>query len=339
MRYEQSVQQSAEILRLVLPNFPKHSAAYHPISYALWYEYVSGINPPLKERIDALLAEGRTIDDELAHRLYREMILDSWSAQTLRVNTELEGLVTSFEVTAERARTGAEEFDRQWRNFEAGADSGNAAAQDPSVAGLVRAGLQMRNSVTELRRELQASAEDTRRLKAELRRLHSEVLTDPLTGLVNRRGLDRAFDTIHQEAAEQGAPCSAILVDVDHFKRLNDTFGHLFGDQVLKSVASVLRKRAREEDLVSRFGGEEFLIVLPRTPAAVAQTVAEDIRAVIERSELRSRGNSEAVAKITISAGVTGMRDQDTPANMIARADSAMYRAKNRGRNQVAVMA
>jgi diguanylate cyclase len=339
MRYDQSVQQSAEILRMVLPHFPRHSAAYHPISFALWYEFTAGINPPLSKRIEELLAEGRTIDDKLAHELYREYILDAWSARSLEVNHQLEGLVSTFEQSAERARADTDQFDLAWHAFEGDMQRHAAAQAGPAAAQLMETGQRMRTTVQDLRTELQASIADTRKLKEELKRLHNEVLTDPLTGLVNRRGLDAAFEQIHQDAAQYGRPCSAILVDVDHFKRVNDSFGHLFGDQVLKSVAGTLRQRARDTDLVARLGGEEFLIVLPDTDARQAQAVAEDMRAFVERAELRSRASAAMITKITISAGVTARRPQDTTTEMIARADSAMYRAKSRGRNQVALVA
>ena len=338
MRYDQSVQQSAEILRMVLPNFPRHGAAYHPISYALWYEYNAGINPPLKARIDALQAEGRTIDDPLAYELYREYILDAWSSRSLSVNHQLEGLVSNFEQSAERACADAEQFSQSWGEFQQKLVEAPRALREEVAADLVTSGLRMRGTVNELRTELQASVDETRRLREELHRLHSEVLTDPLTGLSNRRGLDPAFAEIHRQAVETGGTCSAILIDVDHFKRLNDSFGHLFGDVVLKNVASALRRRARSEDVVARLGGEEFLIVLPDAGTETAKELAEDMRTTIERGELRHRGSTDVIAKVTISAGVTGMRAQDSPGNMIARADSAMYRAKSRGRNQVAVL-
>jgi diguanylate cyclase len=338
MRYDQSVQQSAEILRMVLPHFPRHAAAYHPISYAIWYEYSAGINPALKQHIDTLVSQGQRIDDDVAYQIYREHILDAWSAQSLKVNSQLEGLVSTFELSAERACIDAGEFDLAWGEFQSRLAEVPENLRHQLADGFLESGVRMRGSVSELRTELQASVEDTRRLKAELKRLHSEVLTDPLTGLYNRRGLDSAFAEIHQQALLAGSTCSAILIDVDHFKRFNDSFGHLFGDQVLKSVASALRRRARTEDLVARLGGEEFLVVLPGSGPEQAQQVAEEMRSFVERAELRNRANGDSVAKITISAGVTGMRAEDTPANMIARADAAMYRAKNAGRNQVAVM-
>jgi diguanylate cyclase len=339
MRYDQSVQQSAEILRLVLPHLPRHSAAYHPISYALWYEYNAGINPPLKARMDALQAEGSRIDDAMAYELYREYILDAWSSRSLSVNHQLEGLVSTFEQSAERACADAENFSESWGEFQQRLLEAPPELREQIAADLVASGLRMRGRVNELRTELQASVDETRQLRRELHRLHSEVLTDPLTGLCNRRGLDPAFAEIHRRAMETGGTCSTILIDVDHFKRVNDNYGHSFGDAVLKNVAATLRRRARSEDVVARLGGEEFLIVLPDTTTEAARQLAEDMRSTVERGELRQRGSQEVIAKITISAGVTGMRAQDTPANMITRADSAMYRAKSRGRNQVAVLA
>ena len=339
MRYEQSVQHSAEILRMVLPQLPRHPAAYHPITYALWYEYTAGINPPLKSRIDSLVAEGRSIDNTLAVELYRELILDAWSSRALDVNDQLDGLVSKFEDSAGRACADAETFNRHWDEFAGELEVVSPVIREQIGSKLVESGQRVNATVGDLRQELESSVEEARRLREELRRLHSEVLTDPLTGLANRRGLDTTFTDIHRRALETGGTCSAILIDVDHFKRLNDNFGHAFGDQVLKSVAAQLRRRARAGDLVARLGGEEFLIVLPDADLAAAQAVAEEMRKAIERSELRQRGSSEVIARITISAGVATLRPGDEPQDMIARADAAMYRAKNSGRNQVALAA
>ena len=141
MRYDQSVQHSAEILRMVLPQLPRHPAAYHPITYALWYEYNAGINPPLKSRIDALVAEGRTIDDGLAADLYRELILDPWSSRALQVNEQLKGLVSHFEDSAGRTCADAESFNRHWDEFAGELDAAPPELRDRIAAPIAEGGV------------------------------------------------------------------------------------------------------------------------------------------------------------------------------------------------------
>ena len=339
MRYQQTVSQSSEILRLVLPNLPKHRAAYHPVSFAIWYEYVAGINPPLQQRIDALTQQGQSIDNELAYELYQEYILDAWSSQTLKVNTRLGEMVAHFEQSATDLSSESRLFDEAWTGFETRLEQAPDDVQVLVGDLLSEAGERVRQTVQHLRQELEASIENSRSLRAELEVLHQQVMTDPLTGLSNRRGLESAFGTILQEAMQRGSPCSLILIDVDHFKKLNDTHGHVFGDRVLKSVAQALQVRVRPQDVVARIGGEEFVIVLPDTGTTAALGVAETIRQFVERAELRNKAKGDLVARITVSAGVTGMHANDTVTQMIARADSAMYAAKEGGRNRVMLAA
>ncbi len=170
-------------------------------------------------------------------------------------------------------------------------------------------------------------------------RLFEEVqnlaLTDPLTGLYNRRGLFELGRIEFARAERLGRSFSGILLDLDHFKQVNDTYGHPVGDQVLQEFARRCKGCVREIDLVGRYGGEEIVVLLPETEVAIAVQVAERLRAAMAASPI-SVGEHEL--RITLSAGVAG-KDENTPTldTLIARADQAMYMAKHKGRNRVAV--
>lgn len=157
--------------------------------------------------------------------------------------------------------------------------------------------------------------------------------TDDLTGLANRRVLDRALPLEFKRARRFGTPLSVVMADLDHFKRVNDTFGHPTGDRVLQHVARLLLRRIRETDLAARFGGEEFTLVVA-ADAAGAACVAESWRKDIEKSDIE--GDDGQTLRVTISAGVATMRAEDPDAEHLLRAaDEALYRAKDQGRNRV----
>ena len=163
------------------------------------------------------------------------------------------------------------------------------------------------------------------------------ALTDGLTGLLNRRALDQRLDEEIHRARRFGGELSLLMIDVDHFKEFNDKHGHLLGDHVLRQVARTLRRQLRKGDVLARFGGEEFCVVLVRTPLAEATEVAEKLRAsVADRTYARMRNDRRL--KITISVGAAGLQQQyATPAELLDAADSALYAAKHAGRDCVRV--
>ncbi|MBD0416342.1 PleD family two-component system response regulator [Oryzicola mucosus] len=165
------------------------------------------------------------------------------------------------------------------------------------------------------------------------------AVTDPLTGLHNRRYLDSHLQTLVDRAIVRKRPLSVMITDLDRFKVINDTYGHLGGDEVLREFARRLRQNVRGMDLACRYGGEEFVVVMPDTDNAAAARVAERIRAEIERMpfEMVSIGKS---APVTISVGVASVNfEGDTVLDIMNRADLALYQAKNSGRNRVVATA
>ncbi len=170
-----------------------------------------------------------------------------------------------------------------------------------------------------------------RSLEDELRRLSEEVSTDPLTQIANRRGLEKAFETERARVNRQGAPMSIGLLDVDNFKKLNDTLGHQTGDEALKFLARRVSESLRPMDVVARYGGEEFVVLLPNTQAEEAQGVLTRLQRQLS-AEFFTQGEQKVF--ITFSAGVTPYRDQEPIETALERADLALYEAKRSGKNR-----
>ncbi len=170
---------------------------------------------------------------------------------------------------------------------------------------------------------------------AELMRLST---TDSLTQLANRRRFDRLLDEEIRRARRAGSPLSVLLADIDHFKRVNDSYGHPFGDECLRQVAAVLAAHCqRAGDVAARYGGEEFVVLLPGLDAEQAVALAESIRCTIAHLQLQ---HGEQPVALTISLGVATLTPSlVAPADLLAAADAALYQAKNAGRDQVALAA
>ena len=171
----------------------------------------------------------------------------------------------------------------------------------------------------------------TLELEAANRALDLQARTDALTGLLNRRGFESQMAFALALARRSSRPLSLIAVDVDHFKRVNDTYGHEAGDEVLRRMARTLESRLRSSDVVARLGGEEFVALLPDTDLAGAQAIAQVLVTTMAAQQ------DPVVGTITVSVGVASMRGQDSGANILRRADMALYEAKGQGRNRVCV--
>ncbi|MCU0714303.1 MAG: GGDEF domain-containing protein [Pirellula sp.] len=174
-----------------------------------------------------------------------------------------------------------------------------------------------------------------RRAEKKVNVLQAESTTDPLTGVGNRRWLDIEIKQRVAQLRRQNAPFSTLLVDIDHFKAINDRLGHDAGDAVLVAVAKELRNTLRDMDVICRIGGEEFVIVLPGTNADAAALASERLRTAIESASFPFHNK---IIPVTVSIGVTAACASDTKETMLKRADEALYAAKRSGRNRCFIM-
>ena len=190
--------------------------------------------------------------------------------------------------------------------------------------------------ITRINEKLQGrlkSSEGKLQEQADLIRFHlEESRTDPLTQLPNRRAFDNEINRRINEWHRRKTPCGLMMVDVDHFKAVNDCHGHPFGDRALQAIADVLVNTVRDMDIVTRFGGEEFAIVLPATDQTGAMVATERVRLAVEALAIET---SEATVRITVSLGLTvTCEEDDDQESLLARADEALYASKQTGRNR-----
>ena len=177
------------------------------------------------------------------------------------------------------------------------------------------------------------------RLRDSVQMTMEMAITDGLTGLHNRRYLERHLATLVTQAAARGRPLSLLILDIDHFKTINDTYGHDAGDAVLREFSDRVRKAVRGIDLAARLGGEEFVVAMPDTDGTLGLLVGERIRQKIASEPFKAESGAASL-RVTVSIGVsTLMSSSDTPQSMLKRADEALYRAKRDGRNRVAAAA
>ena len=202
------------------------------------------------------------------------------------------------------------------------------------VRELVKGANDIRQSTSFFRNQLTDAEKEIAELKQHLEKSRAEAYHDALTGILNRR----AFDEELRHLLEQGNPFCLIILDVDRFKKINDEFGHLFGDQVLKAIARRVEDGCKPPYQGFRIGGEEIAVLLPGTTMAVARQFAESLRRAVEKLIVMDRKTGQRFNSVTASFGVTAYQSGDGYAEIMRRADDQLYHAKDLGRNRVMPM-
>jgi diguanylate cyclase len=221
------------------------------------------------------------------------------------------------------ADVGAHSHRVQQINQELSSGEQDSAAVLAAMQELIQANERMQQQLETAEVRLQEQA-------VKMESFEAQALTDALTGIANRRAFDDFVARQESQFAREGRPATVLILDVDHFKKFNDTYGHQAGDEVLKGVARVLRRSMREIDHVARYGGEEFAVVFPGSPVAEACPAAERARQAIENATFRHEG---VALKVTASFGLAELRSGEAMVETVKRADTAPYAAKKGGRN------
>lgn len=303
-----------------------------PSNFHVWFKYALGAPPELKRTIDILIGNKRGFDAATNRELFTTYVGSKGFDEAVahNVSQQLHGVM---EFARGYLKTAISENRSQI------AEINKVAAVDLDPKILVETLMNELAKATTRAERLEASfAEKSRELdliRKSLTKSEERAKTDILTGLANRRALEEFFRAAQTSAMEKGEPLSALLIDIDHFKQFNDSFGHGVGDQVLRLVAQALRERVREIDLPARYGGEELIAVLPGADLAACTATAERIRRSISERKMVRRSTGEALPGITVSIGVGQFQLGESMDDLIDRCDRALYQAKKRGRNRV----
>jgi diguanylate cyclase len=337
MYYFDSLEQSNEFLRLALSELGKYGIPPDPMNYAVWYEYVSGKNANLTAAIDQLVkGSGKTLDDEMSRDLYDQYIADEKRLVLDAIRSEIRNILDR--VLGDIAETDGD-MSRSESSLESYIEDIQKALDAKTVQRIIDSVLSqvklIGKSGNQLRENLETVSHEVEGLKKKLEKLSEEARTDTLTGLANRRAFEDAIVREMDRSNRSGSELSLLLADIDHFKRINDTHGHLVGDNVLRITAKMIKGKIRGQDLVARFGGEEFVIMLPDTPLEGAAVVAEKIRASFEKMQVKKKQSQETIGVITLSLGGASYRKGESLEELIGRTDSALYQSKGKGRNRV----
>ncbi len=311
-----------------------HEALPAPESYELFYWYASrrddAITSAVEQAIGAGLAPNLEHTRELHARFFGPSVGTTMEEVGQQLGSELRKIMDDLRLAGSNAAV----FDRTLATAGDALDSGKADVRllVQKLSAATRA-IQARNK--KLEEQLATSMQEVEAIRGRMETVRKESLTDALTGLANRRSFDETAARAIETAVTEGRPLSLVICDVDHFKKFNDTYGHPIGDQVLRLVGQCLKINVKGKDTAARFGGEEFVVILPQTALAQAAHVANEIRKTVETKKIVQKSTGRDMGTVTLSLGVAVLRPGETVADLLNRADACLYAAKRAGRNRV----
>lgn len=329
--------ESAQHLKKALPLMMKYSVPTTPSNYALWYHYVAEQNSELKVAMDRLLDSCEICPPIQAESIYREHVMPETESETWQLRQTIESLMTQLDKSITDTHTDTDQFQQSFEktvaNIRKVEEEGWSVEE---VVGLLKNlekdAKQMRNATRFFSNSLTLAKSEIDSLKEQLDETRNAAMYDSLTGLYNRHAFDTEM-TAYLKESTQGL--CIILCDIDHFKSFNDNWGHLLGDQVLKAVGRKINDNMRDGKSAYRFGGEEFVMLLPKTQLRIARQFAETIRKQFEKLTLKDKRSGQLIDNITASFGVVQCKEGESLTELIARADEYLYKAKKLGRNRV----
>jgi diguanylate cyclase len=336
-KYQQSREQSAEIMRQVLSLMAQHDAAFNPVNYAIWYEHAAGLNNRLSVALQEALKTEPRLSDATLFRLHQEFMVEPDALAMQQVSQQLQRAISGVKGQAERTGEQAGVYEGQLNLLVRNIRNGSPLAAQSLLNRIVKDTTQMGDSARELSSEVAICRLEIDRLSTELVRALDEALIDPLTGILNRKGFDQKLAEMFKTPARSGEAHCLVLLDIDLFKRVNDTYGHVMGDRVIQAVGEMLTTGLTQvaTHSVARYGGEEFAILLPNASITIAAQVAEAVRQRTKGIKIRDRRANNLGISITISGGVAALRAGDDVKSFIDRADRALYQAKVAGRDRI----
>ncbi len=338
MIYNESISIAKENLKKTLAFIAANKLSPNPISYTVCYEYVSGKNLALSAEVQRRLENWNRIDSLVVQEIYEQFFVEESDERSGEFCRAVENILKEILQHITTSDSGIKEYGTILeQHLNVLKSNPNPDVLKDIVIDLAKSTHEASKAASSLQHYLQKVQEEANSLRVQLELLREEASIDMLTGLLNRKSLDHMLvETMEKTVVEKGI-FSLLMLDIDHFKHVNDQYGHLIGDEIIKHVGQCIKECIRGTDVAVRYGGEEFTVLLPATSIDGATKVAETIRSTIEKLNLVRKPNNEKLPKITISIGVSSYKENDGKQDIIERADKALYKSKQSGRNRVSI--
>ena len=334
--FMETVEQAAEFAQSAVEKLRTLEIAATPNNFAVWYGYFAGRDAAMTQALDIVLSNKVELTPERCEEIYEKYIGFGKENAELRENTNrLEAMIQGVLEQVDQAGKDQGSYGKKLAGFSSVLSKSGGSDMADLVKGILNDTRQIMEKNQALESRLGESSQEISDLRQHLEEVRREAMTDALTGIANRKYFDVSLREEAAQAQDEGDELCLLLMDIDHFKKFNDTYGHLIGDEVLKAVARIMKDGVKGRDTAARYGGEEFVIILPNTKLDDAKTVADQIRQNLASRKLKNRKTGESYGVVTLSVGAAVYRSGESLESFVQRADQALYRAKAEGRNRV----
>ncbi len=325
--YKESFAESKQLAEKVFEEVIQRGVRPNPINFMVWYEYLLKRDAFIVDRLSDAQDHEAVAVELFNHIVSRICVMNEIDGMVLKLVNDIIGDMDNWEVNLSTHTQVLEQALASLAN-----KTNDIALASYVVQNVVSSVKELTGSAKGMKSKMEAVRSEVDTLKKQLEMSYKEAHTDPLTGIGNRRAMDKFLaEQLNEDEVDH---FSCIILDIDYFKRINDQHGHMVGDSVLRFIAKLLQQASKGQDFVGRFGGEEFILLLPKTSAVNAYAFAEKLRKLLQETNLKLR-NTQSTLKVTASVGVSTYHKGEAVSDFINRADNALYVAKATGRNRV----
>jgi len=332
LSFPENQKQAARYVREAIPMMVGKNIAPNPLNFTLWYAYVSNRDSELKKDLDETIQLFGTCPDNISENLFRRYVISDEIAEQQSIDESLDGLINDLLGDVDNTRLSTAHSKKQFREHLVTLETAENPDQfKKTTQDIIELTDGTSGLLSSFESQLQIAESEIQLLKERLANSEREALLDPLTKVGNRRAFEQSLYAL----SDQELPAiSLIFADLDHFKQINDRFGHPVGDKILQATGKLITKSIPENAQAFRYGGEEFVILL-HDDVSTAKLLAEKLRVLLTKLNLKNKKSNELVNGVAASFGVAEKKAGEFTEELIDRADQALYQAKNAGRNIV----
>ena len=321
MKYHDSIKQANKTMTLAVAQLNQWRLPVNPINYAVSYEYCKNKKPILTASIKHLLLSGKGLDSFFMEQLFKDHLLEQSKFRD-DIISDLSQLFTQIQESCLKSTSGAQDLIEQLDDNIPALMSNDRNEVKSAISKLHQASTLFKKQQQQLAEQLELSQLQTQALECELEEVRQEIYLDPVTGLHNRKAMSKHVDAWLSEDAERGI--AAIVVSVDHFHQFNERFGALIGDVILSKIAKKVASYVDDSGLPVRSASDEFIVLLPDVDGSIANEIAEKIKQGIEKLRFVSVQSGVRLPKMSISCGISEMKDKEPLNQFINRSRKAV---------------